>query len=278
MQKVRSTLWVFLYMSIYLTLQFAYSITIGFAFGIREGIAGRADDIEESIESFLGTQITGAIIFAGITAFVIYYLIIKFRGKNFWEECRFIRISPSKTIASFGMGVSALAVSSMIMGIIALLMDSALLDHIENMNMIMGGNVWLAFIGIGIIAPIIEEIIFRGLIFRELEKVMSLNAVIVVQGLLFGLFHMNITQGAYASVLGIVLGLLLVWTRSIWTPIIVHLVNNSVSFGIAQLGESNTVMLVVGTLILLALIAFPFLIRYFYKSRELVEEGEVYPY
>ena len=58
-------------------------------------------------------------------------------------------------------------------------------------------NIILAILGVGIIGPIIEEIIFRGLIFNELKNIMPVSVVIIAQGILFGLCHFNLMQSIY---------------------------------------------------------------------------------
>jgi len=78
-------------------------------------------------------------------------------------------------------------------------------------------------------APIIEEIIFRGLVLNELKKVVPACPAIILQAIIFGIYHMNPLQGVYASLLGIVLGIAAEKTGSIWTPILIHISFNSIS-------------------------------------------------
>lgn len=49
---------------------------------------------------------------------------------------------------------------------------------------------------------------------------------VVIQAILFGILHMNLYQFIYTSISGIILGLLYVWTRSIWVAMSLHFVNN----------------------------------------------------
>jgi len=93
----------------------------------------------------------------------------------------------------------------------------------------MEGNFVIVFITVGIMAPIIEEIIFRGLVLNELKKVVPACPAIILQAIIFGIYHMNPLQGVYASLLGIVLGIAAEKTGSIWTPILIHISFNSIS-------------------------------------------------
>ena len=80
-----------------------------------------------------------------------------------------------------------------------------------------------------IIAPIVEEYLFRGYVFTECKKMYSLTASLILNGLLFGLFHMNILQGINAFFLGIVLSLIYYHRANIKDNIIVHMTNNAVA-------------------------------------------------
>ncbi|WP_082023985.1 CPBP family intramembrane glutamic endopeptidase [Clostridium polynesiense] len=77
-----------------------------------------------------------------------------------------------------------------------------------------------------IIAAVFEEILFRGLVFKELSKGMNISAAIILQALFFGLAHGNKLQFIYAFYGGIILGLIYYWTNSLAAPILVHFLSN----------------------------------------------------
>ena len=58
---------------------------------------------------------------------------------------------------------------------------------------------------VGILAPVCEEVVFRGAIFGGMKKEGNIFKAVMVSGLLFGLLHMNINQASYAFVIGILL-------------------------------------------------------------------------
>lgn len=79
-----------------------------------------------------------------------------------------------------------------------------------------------------ILAPIVEEYLFRGYIFTELNKIFSPRLAIFVNGLLFGLYHMNLLQGINALFLGMVLSFVYYNRKNIKDPILVHMANNGI--------------------------------------------------
>lgn len=77
-----------------------------------------------------------------------------------------------------------------------------------------------------LLGPISEELIFRGVTMRQLEKCMPFWGANLMQALLFGIFHMNMLQGVYACCLGILLGYLCKKGGSIYHSILLHILFN----------------------------------------------------
>lgn len=79
-----------------------------------------------------------------------------------------------------------------------------------------------------VLAPICEEVVFRGLTMKILEKTnWKFWVVNILQALLFGIEHLNWVQGIYAFVLGLVLGYVCKKTDSLWGSILAHAVFNA---------------------------------------------------
>ena len=78
-----------------------------------------------------------------------------------------------------------------------------------------------------IFAPIFEELMFRGTLYRNSEP-MGQWFAIVVSGLMFGLWHENYAQFIFAWVVGIFLAFIYARTRSIFPCMIIHFIINSI--------------------------------------------------
>ena len=86
----------------------------------------------------------------------------------------------------------------------------------------------LGIIEVCLLAPIVEEAVCRGAILRALlKKNWNCWVAIVVSAMVFGLAHMNLTQGVPAFVWGIFIGWIFYRTRSIWPGVIIHMMNNT---------------------------------------------------
>lgn len=91
---------------------------------------------------------------------------------------------------------------------------------------IFNANPILAFISVAILAPIVEEIIFRGIIFNEASKYKGGAFPIIISALLFGLAHMQPIQIVYTSILGIILAFVYSKTHSLPIVMFLHMLNN----------------------------------------------------
>lgn len=83
------------------------------------------------------------------------------------------------------------------------------------------------FLKVAVIAPIIEELIFRGLIFHGFRKNYNGFVAVFMSALLFSLFHLNPWQIPATFVLGLLLGWLMLRTNNILLAILGHSINNA---------------------------------------------------
>ena len=79
------------------------------------------------------------------------------------------------------------------------------------------------------IGPFMEEVYMRGLIGGLLKKAFPFWAVVLLNGLLFGLFHMNFVQGVYTAVFGAFICALYLETKSLSLAILLHMFHNFLS-------------------------------------------------
>jgi len=87
-------------------------------------------------------------------------------------------------------------------------------------------GIYGAILKVAIVAPIIEEMIFRGVIMHGLMRNYSRFTAVFVSALMFALFHLNPWQFPATLILGILLGILMVRTNNIFLCILGHSINN----------------------------------------------------
>ena len=108
----------------------------------------------------------------------------------------------------------------------------------------MSHNLFGAFT-ISILAPLLEEVMFRGAIQgRLMRNVRTPWTAIIAAALVFGVFHMNPIQIVYATMLGVVFGWIYYRTGSLMSVIVGHVLNNSVATVVTLLiGSENEIAL-----------------------------------
>lgn len=125
---------------------------------------------------------------------------------------------------------------------------------------ILNSNVFIAFLVTAVLAPIIEEVLFRGLILEKLSHAFSAKTAIIISAVLFGIAHGNIEQGIFAGIFGIALGYAYMKTHSIIPGIIGHFVNNFTATALSTAGVNS-----IGQILIIAVIcaiALVFLIKF----------------
>lgn len=80
-----------------------------------------------------------------------------------------------------------------------------------------------------IIAPFVEEIFFRGFIFRVLSSKVGVATAAIISGVFFGAVHVSLAQTLLLSVFGIIQCYLYVKSRSIIYPMLMHALFNGLS-------------------------------------------------
>jgi sodium transport system permease protein len=104
---------------------------------------------------------------------------------------------------------------------------------------------WVLLIAlVGISPAICEEAIFRGFLFSSLRDRVPTAVLIGGTALAFGLFHLSIYRLFGTTALGVVMGLLVWRTRSIYTSALFHAINNSLALvGAFALSSSDALEL-----------------------------------
>ncbi len=84
----------------------------------------------------------------------------------------------------------------------------------------------LLFVTLIIAAPLCEELIFRGILLQRWATKWNPPIALILTSTLFGILHVNFIG---AGILGLVAGVLYYQTKSLWTPIALHAINNTIA-------------------------------------------------
>ena len=160
-----------------------------------------------------------AMILSGIAMIwhLIHFKYVKFNLKSFGEV-------PGKTIW--------LSIPLIVAGMFFINLCSEFLglpDLMQDTFLAMSRNIF-GIISITIMAPLVEELLFRGAIQGYmLRKGMKPLHAILIASAIFGIIHMNPIQIPFAFAIGMIFGWLYYRTGSVVPGIIGHFINNSIA-------------------------------------------------
>ena len=191
-----------------------------------------------------------------LIGFPVFYLMIK----NLPEEEK----RESKTLGVFEvikicfMSYSIVYIVNFLTNILMMLIAVIKGSEVTNplVNMLEGSNWIWSLIFAGILSPIIEEMMFRGVMLNKLRRYGD-KVAIITTAILFGLFHANFSQFFYAVALGMIFAYVALKTGTIKYSIILHIVVNIMGGVIlpAAIGDgSNMVVSGCVGLVLLAIV------------------------
>lgn len=94
----------------------------------------------------------------------------------------------------------------------------------------------------GILSPLAEEIVFRGLIYNRMKRYFNPGLSIIVCGILFGGYHGNLVQGIYGCILGIAITFSYELFQTFTAPVLFHSLANLSVFMTAYSSQGLTGM------------------------------------
>lgn len=91
-----------------------------------------------------------------------------------------------------------------------------------------GDYFWMIFSSV-FLGPIVEELLFRGIILNYLLRTKVILFSVLFSGLLFGIFHGQPVQVVYTAFMGVFLAMTYVRTKRFEIPLLIHIFNNGLS-------------------------------------------------
>ena len=165
---------------------------------------------------------------------LVYVIVLK---PNTVGDVNMSVVSPITTTLTVVLTFLIMPLVMFINGVTSLFAENSV-DNV--LNTIVNSNpLWLNLVIIALLPAVVEEFIFRGLIFNGYKRRNPLMAILL-SAMLFGLIHMNLNQFSYAFVIGIIFGLMAYATGSLLPSIMAHFIINGTSVVIAHMTTDGT--------------------------------------
>jgi len=206
-------------------------------FLMASGEISTTDELMDMLSSradllFIGNSI-GQILFIGLATFVIARIHVAKQSMR-----GFLRLNWTlKTPGYLGYGAILMVVVQPVIIYLGYLnslfpipdvlseMQMSQYEMIENF-LTSEGVLLFGLFHIALVPSFCEEVLFRGYILRAFEKSWGIIAGVVVSGIIFGMFHLQLGNILPLATLGILLGLMTWLSGSIWPAVLAHFINN----------------------------------------------------
>ena len=163
--------------------------------------------------------------------------------------------SLKKTAVDFGLGKTSWRVIgfAFLLGILIYLLNIIVASVSSTILVLLGyrfptgsatfdvglGGLLVSIVLIGILPGLCEESCHRGMLLQSFRSKMGVWRAIFITSLLFGLMHLNIVQMFFAAILGYIMAMAVIATRSIWTGVIMHFCNNAIGVYLGIAGQNK---------------------------------------
>lgn len=249
--------------------------------GVIGGIVAQFVGFDGNFQDFYAKNGAAFLLCGQILRIIIFFLTIKFRTKIFQTKynrdyLKKRKISFSEIVKLFVVGIGLIGLINITVALMMYLgkffpqIVASLEVYNKASEELMKGNMMLSVLAITIFAPISEELMLRGTLFTENERLLPYKWAIILNGIVFGVFHFNLFQGAYALIGGIVICAVYYYTESIYASILLHMINNTFSVVIS----SNEAVVqsfssIFGIVMLVCMVLMFVFLKDFKKKREL---------
>lgn len=167
-------------------------------------------------------------VMAVMISIVLFYLWYKrFANRDYVGRVDIKETIGIKNISMYlMMGVGCQLFVSGILVIIRPLFETLFSYYDRTVSSLFAADTVVVAVYVVILAPIVEELMLRGILFGRLRYGISFTAANGIQAIVFGLYHWDVIQGIYAFGIGLLLGFVYERSRSLLAPILVHVFIN----------------------------------------------------
>lgn len=213
------------YLLLFLFGQTVVTVAVMAVFALWSYLNGGAVDPDTLLNDVLRQTPLITVCSAAVTL-VILLVVFLIRKKNPLKEVGLVRTSPSVAAAAAAVTPALYMLVILVMG----LLPEAWLEDYAQASAGLNDTGLLAFFGTVLAAPLVEEVIFRGLMQSRLARAMPGWLAAVVAALAFGLCHGQFVWVAYATLLGLIFGWIRLRSGSILPSLLAHFVFNLIGF------------------------------------------------
>ncbi len=177
-------------------------------------------------------------IVSGILTAVFLFIISTVRKKSFFDAVGIKNKIGFSALILVAIGIALNFFTSLTMAFIPV--SESLAEEYESLYSFIGeGNAVIEWLSVVLISPIVEELVFRGFMYRTLRKTTPIWFSALAVSVLFGVAHGNTISFVYTSLLGLVLIFVNEKTGSLTASVCVHIGFNLASYLVSLIPDMN---------------------------------------
>ena len=245
------------YVGLFLGMQVLVLMPAMLSVGMKVALGGGDED--EIYAAMLDADVMTLTLISGLLTIAVVLAFYLLRRKKLSEALWLRPVSASTMLTGASL---APAMYFAVIVVLAALPKAWTESYGEASSSIDTGSV-LGVISVAIVAPIAEELIFRGLVMNRLSRVMPGWLAVLLSAAVFGVCHGELVWFCYAFVLGAVFGFIDLRAGSVLPSILGHVAFNAIGQIMTFVPETDkmTEMLITLGVLLLAAIVCPILDR-----------------
>lgn len=230
------------------------SVVIGLEYLSNNMLTNNTEFFEE-VTTAVKSNVSLGVFFSLLFVLFAYWVAFKNRKRNLSEYAGLNRASLNGILTSAISGMLAYMLVTAFMEKYIMQTNIAQ-QYNEHIAWVGEGSLFITFFVIALLAPVVEEIVFRGVLITSFQKVITPIGALILTSFLFSVAHGNLVQGMYSFVLGIVLAYIRIKSKSLWNSIAMHISFNCSNIIFYALGINPGFLPVSITLALFVLFVF----------------------
>ena len=211
------------YVALFFAVQMAASLLAGFIAGFSVAFSGADfDPIQITSKILYETMILSALLFFGVIALI--------KRQNLLQDASLHGTPGSSLAAGAFLGFGAYSGANLLIILMSAIpaVQESQMGYMEQQEAIMASNpsFWAEIFYVCLAAPLLEELLCRGLILNTLKKSMAPQNAIFISAIIFAWIHGNLYQVVFTLPLGILMAWLAHRFNSIWPSVLTHVAFN----------------------------------------------------
>ncbi len=190
-----------------------------------EGRQPTETELMEGIFKFAVANSNWLLVVAAIMTLFFAWVFFAIRKKKLLKEANVVPFSVNRVLPIVILAIASVFVVECTFSLLPI-PEEIMLEYEDSIMSLLEGSTLAILISTVFAAPIVEEIIFRGLVLSRLNKAMPVAAAVALSSIAFGLFHGQLLWICYAAILGLVMCFVAIKCESVLASILYHMVFN----------------------------------------------------